>query len=527
MGWSAPPPELNNYTVKDNTNRPGSSGAGCVVGGVCTYKTWLGPEDLAWICNQDDGCWGFIFNKAQGYGGWLIGTQGLKPEVTDNRIATYQKKATNWRKANQPDTSVEGVLPDDQRKTKFKFCQYDGGTDCRGDKAVWTASPLGIFGCNGANCGANDVVSYKIPLGFKFLASNDAIGQNEVEGYFNRGGAGAPGYFVMDQPNYHGMRNRMDSGMLQNVGFDVLANFDTMVSKGVDPADVLPIKHNFCKASTTNINTAQCTNFYATPEANAAGYRYDQDLFYLCKNDPNWFQQTSCRTAFNNAVKGTNESLRQQAKDSISAYCNTQAGETQADGLCGCANVMKYASQCLTTKATIPGCRELKATVGDLPPGAQVAFADKFCASDVCVTQALGNAALLPDYTPGKQCPNITQCVQDFRNANFQGSQVDASCKNTVNITGVAPPAPAAAPVPAAAPAPAASTPAASTPAAASSAPIAPGKSTFVDQNLNTPQKQYAAIAFIIVIIIIFACCMMSGGQKQGMDPMLMAMMLR
>jgi len=309
------------------------------------------------------------------------------------------------------------------------------------------------------------------------------------------------------------------------------------VSKFIHPADALKIKHNWCIANTTNINDPKCTNFYATPEAAAAGYHYDQDLFYMCKNDPNWFQQSSCRTAINNAVKGTNESIRQQAKDLVTNYCNTDAGKNQSDGLCGCFNVMKYGGQCLTSQAGIPGCRELKATVGDLPPGAQVAFADKFCASDVCVTQALGNAALLPDYTQGKQCPNIAQCVQDFRQANFQGSQIDASCKNTVNITGVPAPAPAAAPAPAPAPAPAApsapaaSTPAAATPAAATpvagSAPIAPGQSTFVDQNLNTPQKQYAAIG---CCIILFLCCclfMMSGGQKQGIDPMMLAMMAR
>ena len=536
MGWTPPPADLDNYTVKDNTDRPGSSAAGCGQG-VCTNKTWLGREEMAWICNQDDGCWGFIFDKGKGYGGWLIGTNGLTAEKTGitNR-ALYQKKSTAWRKAKDPDTNMDGVLSNDLRKTKFKVCQYEGGTDCNAGKAVWTGAPTGIS-CGGASLGVNDSVAYKVPLGFKWMISNDNIGQSEVEYWANRG-LNTAGYFVFDNPEYHGMRNKADCMLLQNIGFDVDANWDSMVNKGVDPADAFMIKGNWCKKA-ENIDNVKCAQFYAMPEAKTAGYNYDITKFYLCKADPNWFNTTSCRTAFNNAVKGTDQSLRQQAKDAITNYCNTPAGETQADGLCGCANVMKYASQCLTTKAGIPGCRELKATVGDLPGGAQVAFADKFCASDVCVTQALGNAALLPDYTPGKQCPNIAQCVQDFRNASFQGSQIDASCKNTINITGVAPPAPAAAPVapaPAPAPAPAASTPAAaastpaaaaSTPAAASPTPAAAGKTDFMSTYLDTPGKQYAAMGFIFVL---FMCCLyfMFGGSSQPqMDPMMLAMLAR
>ena len=446
MPWAPPQPELNNYTKKEGKNRPGSGGD-CGQG-ICTYKDWLAPEELSWICNQSDECFGFIFNKPAGHGGWIIARSGVRPEVADPRYDVYEKKANNWRKANAPDPTVEGVLPDDQRKTRFRMCQYDGGTDCRGDKAVWTGAPLGVFNCGGDKCGNNDVVSYKVPLGFKFMLSDNNIGQNAVEGYWDRGGAGNAGYFVFDQPNNHGMRNKIDTGMIQNVGFDVKANWDSMVSKGVNVEDAFKIKHNWCKTSVTNINDANCTNYYATPEAAAAGYRYDTDMFELCKADPSWYMKASCRSAFNNAVKGTNESLRQQAKDKVTAYCDTTDGATQADGLCGCYNVTKYGDACLGDKAALPGCRELKATVGDLPAGARASFADKFCASDVCVTQALGNAALLPDYTQGKQCPSIAMCVQDFRNASLTNSPVKAECRNTLNITGLPGPAAAAVPPP-------------------------------------------------------------------------------
>ena len=446
MPWAPPQPELNNYTKKVGKNRPGSGGD-CGQG-ICTYKDWLGPEELSWICNQSDNCFGFIFDKPRGHGGWVIARSGVRPEVADPRYDVYEKKDNNWRKATNPDTSVEGVLPEDQRKTRFRMCQFEGSGDCRADKAVWTGAPLGVFNCGGDKCGNNDVVSYKVPLGFKFMLSDNNIGQNAVEGYWDRGGQGNGGYFVLDQPNNHGMRNKIDTGMIQNIGFDIKANWDTMVSKGVHPEDAFKIKRNWCRTSVVNINDANCTNFYATPEAAQAGYRYDTDMFELCKADPNWYMKTSCRTAFNNAVKGNNESLRQQAKDKVTAWCDTNDGATNSDGLCGCYNVMKYGNACLGAKADLPGCRELKSTIGDLPAGAQVAFADKFCASDVCVTQALGNAALLPDYTQGKQCPSIAQCVQDFRNSSFTNSPVSASCKNTLSISGLPGPAAAAVPPP-------------------------------------------------------------------------------
>ena len=523
-------PELDNFTATDNVNHPGTNSA---------YNRWYSEEVMAWVCNQDDNCDGFLFDKGAGHGGWMFKASDMRPAVNSNNIRTQMKKSKGWRKADNPDTSNLSILPRDQTKTRFTA--WGTAWNPAGDTIVNTGTTCcgqpGYPSCNGMN-------QYKVPLGWKWMMTNDGIKNGTtVEGYWDRDNMGWDGTkYDLDRPNNHGMTDKDDCILAQNIGFDISANWDTMVGKGVDPADALQIKHNWCNANTDNINDARCTNFYSTPEAAAAGFHYDQDLYYMCKSDPNWYQKSSCRTAINNAVKGTNESLRQQSKDLITTYCDTPAGRDQSDNLCGCYNVMKYGGACLTSQKGIPGCRELAATIGDLPAGAQVAFADKFCASDVCVTQALGNSALLPDYTAGKQCPNITQCVQDFRNANFQGSQIDASCKNTVNITGVAAPAPAAAPVPAAAPAAApgstapAAAPGSTAPAAApaaapatTGAPIASGKSTFVDQYLPTPQKQYMAIGFFMVLCL---CCLafmfMGKSEPQGgLNPAMLAMMLR
>ena len=543
MGWSAPPPELSNYDCYDNKDDARQGGSDLA------YNPWYSEEVQAWVCNQRDDCKGFVVHKDRGSGGWFKKTNAEDvPSLYRTNRKTCIKKNYGYRKADNPDTNVEGVLPRDQTQTRVQASGFRDWNDYSFGSGTTCCGQPGYPKCN-------DMNAYKIPLGFKWMITNDGIlNGNNVEGYWDRPDMGWTGQaYDLDRPNYHGMMDRDDCALIQNIGFDVEYNFDSMVSKNVHPADALKIKANWCKKA-ENIDKAKCASFYATPEAKAAGYNYDIDKFYMCKADPNWFQKASCRTAFNNAVKGSDQSLRQQAKDSITAYCDTDAGKNQSDGLCGCYNVMKYGGACLTSQAGIPGCKELKATVGDLPPGAQVAFADKFCASDVCVTQALGNAALLPDYTQGKQCPNITQCVQDFRNANFQGSQVDASCKNTVSITGVAPPAPPAGPAPApasgkpaagtpaagtpaagtpAAGTPAAGTPAAGTPAAGTpaapeaSTPIPAGKSTFVDNYINTPQKQYAFIGCCVVLCLLCMFMMMSGGKQQGIDPMMLALMAR
>jgi hypothetical protein len=512
--------ELDNYNALDNYDAKGWD---------LSYAPWYSAEVLAWVCNQRNDCSGFVFDKGKGYGGWFKNKDwwnNSHPNHDNNRFV-FGKKDFNWRKADNPDTSNLSILPRDEMQTRMPAVGFNNWNDYSFSTGTTCCGQSGYPRCN-------DMNSYKVPLGWKWMITNDGIiSGTTVEGYWDRDNMGWGGQFDLDHPNGHGMMDRDDCVLAQNIGFDIPSNFDSMVSKGVHPTDALKIRHNWCKANTTNINDPKCTNFYSTPEAAAAGFKYDQDLFYLCKADPNWFQKKTtpdCRTAINNAVKGTNESIRQQAKDLVTTYCETDAGKNQPDGLCGCYNVMKYGGQCLTTQGGIPGCKELKATVGDLPPGAQVAFADKFCASDVCVTQALGNAALLPDYTQGKQCPNIAQCVQDFRHANFQGSQVDASCKNTINISGVAAPAPPAGPAPApappAGPAPAPA-PAAGTPATpASNTPIPAGKSTFVDNYINTPQKQYAFIGCCVVLILLCLFAMFSGGQ-QGIDPMMFAMMAR
>lgn len=563
MGWSEGPPHINNFVLYAQYDING-----CDYGYISGLGTGYdkGVELLATIANQDDGIAGFQVdtdNRGGFKGGWMHykthsngyvcpnRDNGVRPgdgrgnqyesmlrsRPNSGQMIYLKKELGDQYKLNKMYANNEGVIPNNQT----------GVTLLNGSNAYYKEKRSGMFiGSQNYSNRANSATDIKAPLGWRYIISDNDMrgdGRNNYHTAWNLQQNQTP-----NTQNHIANGAWDDSLVVWNVGFDVEQNFDTMISQGIDPADAAIIKHNWCQKSVDNINNPKCSNFYSTPESAAAGYKYDQDLFYLCKNDPQWFTKSACRTAINNGVKGTNESVRQQSKDLVSGYCATDAGRDQSDGICGCYNVMKYGGECLKSKKGIPGCKELSDTIGDLPGGAQVAFADKFCASDVCVTQALGNAALLPDYTPGKQCPNITQCVQDFRNANFQGSQIDASCKNTVNITGVAAPAPASGPAPAAS-TPAASTPAASggsapaastpaaTPAAAptitnatpsSNTPIPAGKFALVDQYAPTPQKQYALIGCIIIIILCCLAFLFGGSSKpQGIDPMLLAMMSR
>jgi hypothetical protein len=526
-------PALDNYTKLEKTNTRNPPGQD-----LNRFK-WISIEDMAYICNQMDNCDHFLVWRdgrsaaVDNWGRVVTGGGYLKTNGTstfaDNNIDMYKKKGPVAKVTDaKNDPSVL-----DSPNTKF---QTFSGNNYDGTK--WEFGKGNYFKWQDLGNANDQIGSFKVPLGYKAMVFEHCIYPNCWGGKYDRG-AGDGGTYVgptnTDSTflSQHGQYKDISSMIVEQVPFDIGANFDTMTSKGVDPSDALRIKYNWCKKP-ENIDSAQCAGFYAMPEAKAAGYNYDIDKFYICKNDPNWFNLASCRTSVNNAVKGSDQSLRQQAKDMVTNYCSTPAGETQADGICGCANVMKYGGQCLTTKAGVPGCRELKATVGDLPPGAQVAFADKFCASDVCVTQALGNAALLPDYTPGKQCPNITQCVQDFRNANFQGSQIDASCKNTVNITGVAPPAPPAAPVAPAPSAPAPSAPAPSAPAPTASGGAAPAAASAQSPIASISSSTGASTNVIwggiaLVVCLLCLCCFMLFGRSSQpqIDPMMLAMLAR
>ena len=237
------------------------------------------------------------------------------------------------------------------------------------------------------------------------------------------------------------VRCRYDDSIPESIKFD-----ENKANKYFDAETKILMRYHHCKTS-ENINSQNCRNWFQSADAKSKGYSFDNEMLKLCQDDSKWYEKSACRTALNSVIKLGTSQNKQSAVAKVNAYCQTPEGASQPDGICSCANVVRLGTACLQdANKQLPGCRELAATLGDLPPGAQVAFSDKFCASESCVTQALNDYALLPDFTPGKQCPNIQQCVQDFRNAKFKSSEVSASCNNVLNISGgdiTPPPGPA------------------------------------------------------------------------------------
>jgi len=481
----------------------------------------MSADDLAWVCNQDDGCWGFVYNKQQGYGGWLLGTGGLRPEIAEPRTDIYEKNRVASRKADQGDISNPSILPKNQSTTRIHARHGNPGSTWDDYSINTGVTCAGMAGYPRAN----DMDGYRIPLGWKWMIID---GSGSIESYHDRENGGQGGEWTLDSPTWHNMLNKDDCVLAQNVGFDIDANFDSMVSKFVTPEDATIIKYNWCRKE-ENIEKVKCTNFFSTPEALAKGYNYNTEMANICNTKTDWYTRGSCRAIINENVKGNNASLKQQGQDKVAAYCNTTAGETQADGICACYNVTKHGAKCLTDKKGVPGCSELYATIGDLPGGAQVAFSDTFCASTSCVSQALnGSAVLLPSYTASKTCPNIQQCIADYRGANFQGASVSQECKNTLSISGVPPPPGAPPPPP---PSGGGSPPPPPPPSGGGASPPSSDGSTppsgelfttneYVTKYADTRERQEYGLGGISCFLFLCCCClfilMMSGGDSGG-----------
>ena len=434
--WQNPTNESSNYDVYDNTNYPNSANFG--------YSQWDSPEVLAWRCNQNDSCIGFIFNKNRGYGGWLV-KQWAATQSTGATV--YKKKSTSWRKADNPDTSDPSILPVGTNRTSVKIF-----ADAANSQTKWDLKKPGLITASGGTSAlgpstgeafCNDCMTgYCIPLGWKFIFDrNGNIGNGEVEGYYDRP---SPGCYNVDQPNYHGMNDRMSEGIIQNLGFDVGAHWDDMTNQGVDPADALLIKYRYCN-SFNNIDSQKCQTFLSSA---ANGYDYNVIYLNLCNTMTNWPKDAThgakCLTEVNTILKTATTQTTSPAQSLAQSMVQTFCNANPTDPVCACYNVTNSRNNCLGAQKDLPGCTEINATLGTLPPNAQVVFSDEFCACKSCVTDALsGNTVLMPVVrTPAQTCPSIQQCINDLRGANFNNSQISASCQQTMTINVPTPPPP-------------------------------------------------------------------------------------
>ena len=302
--------------------------------------------------------------------------------------------------------------------------------------------------------------------------------------------------------------------------------------------------------------------------------------YCLTYNPDTWVNNLNMRTYINNmysTTQGTRTDayLKTTASTIIDEFCRTH----QTSENCACKNAInKQISGCVATPG-IPGCAELK-TFNDNLSGAPDAFnaligSIRQSAKPICLSSACRTAATDPtskylrtadDVT--LTCPdNINLCLSSIRvGGNISGNaKIVQDCTIAVNYTGANPNAPPPTPPSTTPPAPPPpptgglnlsggaqaitqnagkpneSTTLSATAATVTSSPAAtpgsvtikgnvyklddflikPGKSAFVDSNLETPGKQKGALGGIVFCLICCCCCllllmMMSGGGDQG-----------
>ena len=270
-------------------------------------------------------------------------------------------------------------------------------------------------------------------------------------------------------------------------------------------------KLDYC-SDVANIDKSECKNYFSD---STTGTSWNTVKLGFCAGASTGSEPT-CLTTINNVFKSTlsrDDVNKQVASNIVRNFCTANPN----DDKCACWNATQNGYNCISdqNKSGLPGCAALKRDFGSLPSSASVVSADTFCASNDCVGRALQDAVFMPAArAPSQTCPSIQACIQSFNNANLSGAQIDASCKQTLNITTSSPPAGT----------PPAGTPPAGTPPAGTSPAGTPLTGTpaadllFSDPTgyLDTKNKQYGAIGAIACILMCCCCILillMTGGE--------------
>jgi len=265
-------------------------------------------------------------------------------------------------------------------------------------------------------------------------------------------------------------------------------------------------KLDYC-SQVTNIDKSECKNFFSDSRT---GTSWNTVKLGFCAGASTGSDPT-CLTTINNVFKSTltrDDVNKQVASALVNNFCTANPTNDK----CACWNATRNGYNCISdsSKSALPGCAALKRDFGNLPSSASVVSADTFCASNDCIGRALQDAVFMPAArAPSQTCPSIQACIQSFNNANLSGAQIDASCKQTLNI--VTPPPPPPPPPPGAPPPPGTPSPAAAKDLLWPSSAV-PG--------VDTKEKQIGLIAFIILCC---CCCLLvlgfvvsSGGDSGG-----------
>ena len=464
MPWSAPV-ETNNYDVYDNKDDAlqATSDLG--------FHRWISdPEIASFMCNQDDNCNGFVMDK-NGSGVWFKKTNNERvPSKNANNRKTYVKKSTSWEKAANPDTTRDGVLPDNERKTQFLACKNVNERD----NTCWLSNAKNVkvgASCDGDRVFVNDTVGFKIPLGFRYFVNDSGGGLFNTDGGFwssyQGNGRDTPGDKVFDS----GMRNKSDCMVLQNVGFDVDQYWDTMTQtpNNVHPDDAAKIKENWCRSRnrtidelTTNTNKNRCVQALGNQD------EYTKEVINRCSELSDWTKVGKCMDIVTREIQN-NAANAGQARTMVQRYCRGDPNNKKGMGpgrntqLCACMNASDFGfadpdnnvnNTCYAPdKQNLPGCTDLilkttKLVSNSLVPSSvlwaiQTSVNDTGTIADSCATarQACdgtnSQACVLPYQPSSARIENTFNiCAQVAQAQISQDSPVNQVCGFTTNLGG-------------------------------------------------------------------------------------------
>ena len=541
MVYTPPAPELSNYTAPlEHSFLDGCGNWGYVYlkpwGAQTGNKDWT-AEMLAWLCNQQDNC-GAIHLDNGWQGGWLISTDGagwsyppqgpsigqsigrchIRQAGSNEQKNVYLKKSQSFPKATAARTDIEGVVANPKTTVKFR----SGGQ-------VYTSVGAGVGSQMGNNCpgGCNRAQDVVAPLGWKWMLSDNGVfgdGRNNWHSYYLQ-------YSQTPNVPIHiadGAWN--DDYIVANVGFDVKANFDTMVSiGGVDSYDAIRIRNGWC-AKSENIDSAMCKNWYdnGSIDGTKSSTTWAAMKLGVCSGI-DWGNDATCVNMVNQLLKnGAGDGNFSSAETMVQAYCQDTSKQA-----CACVNAVGAGTidACVATPNK-PGCDTIAQKVGKYKTlGAQFLTASlkPFCACDQCQeasTSTTGRYISQPGPIGGCN-DKINACFQQITVGQMSGGTLNSGC----TIQDINPPPPAPTPNPAVAaastpPAPGPSAPAASAPAAAPAATPSgllwdPAKVPSFLSFLNTQQTQIGSIiALIVCILCCCLCCVLlmkgGGGGNSG-----------
>jgi hypothetical protein len=365
--WTAPPPEVHNYTLVPNTNVAGWASL------ANTY--WDDVETMAWHCNQNPICTGYIYWKGSntGLGGWF--TQGNEMDVShrsaNSGVDLYIKISNSYPSSQNPDTTDPSILPTSETATQIKL----GTVSPQGP---WTGSisAPGGWGSAGSrnfnwNYGAG-ISYYQIPLGWKWAFYTNRWegpwGAKNREYYRDNPN---PGQYGINNPVNHGMEQYEGIGhaTVQNIGFDVLTNWTTMSNQYIDPTDELKIKKRWCQLQSPSVlvaNSDKCQGTTSTGSVIFTPVDYDTVLVAALQRDTanSWASQPAVIAEMKRIIQGNLNGANTQA---LLAMFTTWCTAHPTDAKCACINASKYGftgtSNCFTTGNSLyPGCATYSVT---------------------------------------------------------------------------------------------------------------------------------------------------------------------